>query len=166
MRKGRLELWVGLGSVALVLAAALAAHKRNRLHALWLQYRFYRCPRELCKPLLAGMADLDGIPGKLYTSPGDLEIVERTAAQITVRNNRRHRVYVDDPWAHPGREGFSYSYDQILDGPVDPAGHRSYWLPGHILEPGETVKIAVRPWNLSHPEEISDIPLGHASAKP
>ena len=172
MRKGRLELWLGFGCALATLATAGVSLNRDRIidcvQRLPLARQFQGSPKELCKPLLAGMLDTGRVPRAIWASPHELEILGRSGADVLIRNDRAGRVYVHDPWATPYAidDDGCYSYHEIrsLDGPMPSMGDGNWWLPGRVLDPGETAKLRIRGIRrlraLRYPDRIADIPPG------
>lgn len=100
MRKGRLELWLGLGCTLLLGALAFGGYYRKDLQALWYRWRFERSddPRE-CAALVLEMAVL-GPKGHRHLREivvpdlAKLKVLRRDADGLVVRNDRPHRVII------------------------------------------------------------------------
>jgi len=96
-RKGRLELWLGLGCVLLVGCLAFGAAYRHRIQAGWHRRGFESGPRASCWDRLRSLHSL-GPEGRRHLraifaeKPEELEILKRRDRTILLRNNRDRRV--------------------------------------------------------------------------
>jgi hypothetical protein len=134
VRKGRLELWLGAGCVGLVLTAGLLGLHHRHLQALYYRWQFLHGEKATAKETLLRMTALDPegkthLHGLVVGDPEhDLTVLGRQELTVTVRNDRRHRVYVGSP---DGKECFGY-----FGGPVPPERRDAYIRAKRWLEQG------------------------------
>lgn len=163
MRKSKLEIWLGMASLALLAAVAFGSYYRNDFRAWWLRRRFDASgdPRE-CALALFRLARL-GPKGHrhlaeiIVPNPAELTVLSCGAGCMIVRNDRPHRVVIkaasscsldlSDMWEAKDWEkwaekdvvfiytgGVDMSKILYLRG-TDPTKSHSSW-DGTLLEPG------------------------------
>jgi len=123
VRKGRLELWLGLGCVLLLAALAFGGYYHKNLQAQWYRWRFLYGEKSDCKEALGKLAELDPESDRYFRdlyveNPEDLQVVKRLSNKLTVRNDRGHRVYVGRP---PGQDMTALALLAIAPGPGWPS---------------------------------------------